>query len=297
MWSRRVLARLVLAVAGAGLLVCFGVAGVGPDPDPRLRGSIGEVRTLEIPGVVSGFAARPARVYLPPAYDHSPAERFPVLEMLHGEPGDPGQWLASGGLEHVLNAFAERHGGVAPIVVMPDDTGPDDETGMLCMDSRLGKVESYLAVDVPDWLRAHFRVNPEMAVGGLSYGGSCALQLGVRDAMRFPTFLDLSGEAPQTLGTVTGAIRTGFGGNTRAFRAANPLDILARQRFPHSAGWFVAGAQDTEYGPEVRRAAAACGRAGMAVRYETPQGGHDWNVWNRGFSDALEWLTARLGIV
>lgn len=262
----------------------------GAPPPPR------GVQTVTIRGVRSGFPARPAVLYLPPDYTRRPTARFPVLELLAGEPGEPDDWVTQGDVVPMMDAFAAAHHGVAPVVVMPDDTGRADTDGMLCMDSRRGNAETYLATDVPDWVRARLRVTGSWAVAGLSYGGSCALQLAVRHPRLFATFLDMSGEAVQTLGDVAGAIASGFGGDARAFRAVNPLDILRRTRLPASQGWLVAGADDTGYRPQAVTVAAACRAAGMPVRLTILPGGHDWGVWTAGLRAALPWLTGRMGI-
>lgn len=52
----------------------------------------GEVSKVAIPGAVSGFAAREAEVYLPPAYLSTPRARLPVLVLLAGQPASPTDW-------------------------------------------------------------------------------------------------------------------------------------------------------------------------------------------------------------
>ena len=124
----------------------------------------GAVYQVNIPGVRSGFAARPGYIYLPPAYLVRPRPQLPVLVLLGGQPGDPRAWVDSGQVQAVMDAFASRHHGVAPVVVMADDLGGYFANPM-CLNSRLGNVQTYLTVDVPDWITSHLQVRPPACSG------------------------------------------------------------------------------------------------------------------------------------
>ncbi len=87
--------------------------------------SNGVVTEAAIPGNVSGFDARPATLYLPPAYLADPRAELPVLVLVAGEPGSPSDWLDSGRLATTVDAYASRHFGLAPVVVVPDALGGD----------------------------------------------------------------------------------------------------------------------------------------------------------------------------
>src|SRR5207249_153296 len=96
----------------------------------------GIVTEVPVPGTASGFSARSAWLYLPPAYLARPRAQLPVLVLLSGQPGSPDDWLNGGRLATRLDAFAAAHNGLAPVVVMPDQLGtPLDNP--LCMDSQL----------------------------------------------------------------------------------------------------------------------------------------------------------------
>ena len=128
----------------------------------------GAVYQVSIPGVRSGFEARPGYIYLPPAYLATPRPQLPVLVLLGGQPGDPRTWVDSGQIQAMMDGFANLHHGLAPIVVMPDDLGSEFANPM-CLNSRLGNVQTYLTVDVPNWITSHLQVrSPEQgwAIGG-----------------------------------------------------------------------------------------------------------------------------------
>jgi S-formylglutathione hydrolase FrmB len=258
----------------------------------------GAVYQVNIPGVTSGFAARPGYIYLPPAYLATPRPQLPVLVLLSGQPGDPRNWLDSGQLQAMMDGFAARHGGLAPIVVMPDDLG-SEFANPLCLDSRLGNVQTYLTADVPNWITSHLQVRPPgqgWAVGGFSSGGTCAIQLSTQAPRLYRFFADISGQAGPTLGSRQLTISKAFGGNAAAFARVDPIVVLARTRFPRSAGVFVGGASDRMYTPQQRIMYLAARHAGMKATFMELPGGHDWRVWGGGLQHNVAWLAGQLGI-
>ncbi|HLG91593.1 MAG TPA: alpha/beta hydrolase-fold protein, partial [Acidimicrobiales bacterium] len=125
--------------------------------------------TMHVPNKASGFAARDAYVWLPPAWFATPQPRLPAIILLHGTPGSPSDWTRAGFADQTANAFAKQHGGKAPIVVMPDPNGSftaDTE----CVDSDMGKAETYLTKDVPAFLQGRLRAATgprSLAIAGL----------------------------------------------------------------------------------------------------------------------------------
>ncbi|MCS7480692.1 alpha/beta hydrolase [Umezawaea endophytica] len=288
----------VAAPPATGLLTVppgKGLADVwSPPADLPVRGTVSET---PIPSSTD-YRPRPAMVYLPPAYAAANRPRLPVLVLLSGQPGTPHDWFDAGELARHLDAYARLHRGLAPIVVVPDQLGSTTANPM-CLDSPLGKVETYLAKDVPGWIRNRLQVNGSRGawtIAGLSQGGTCSFQLAVRAPEVYARFIDLSGQREPTLGTRADTVRAAFGGDEAAFRRVNPLDVLARTRFPDTQGMVVAGRDDATYRDDDREVYEACLRAGMDVRWRELPGAHDWRVWRSGLVDALPWLGERTGL-
>ena len=269
---------------------------------PRAPGDMpasGKFTTAPIPGEKSGFAARDAVVYLPPAYFTSPRPLLPVLVLLAGQPGSPQDWLAGGKLTATMNEFARDHHGLAPVVVVADGTG-SQLANPLCLDSKLGNVATYLAVDVPAWTKSHLQVDPDprsWAVGGLSYGGTCALQLATNYPQVYPTFLDLSGQEEPTLGDRKRTVDEAFGGDEAAFIAVNPMDLMKTRRFPDTAGIIVVGKSDGAYRGGAQKVYQAAKDAGMDVQYVEVPGAHSFLVWSTGLRNEVDWLAKRMGLI
>jgi S-formylglutathione hydrolase FrmB len=255
----------------------------------------GTVSETVIPG---GFPARPAWIYLPPAYAATPRPKLPVIVLMAGQPGNPRDWFDGGRIHDNLDAFARDHDGLAPIVVAVDQLG-NPMANPLCFDSVLGQSESYLARDVPAWIKQRLTVDERRGawtIAGFSQGGTCAMQLAVRAPDVYGNFAAFAPQNEPSLGTRQETVKAAFGGDEAAFIRVNPLDILARQRFPQSAGIFFEG-RDDPYRNAVHGVYEAGRKAGMDVLWKELAYGHDWKVAREGFAGVVPWFAERTGLV
>ncbi|GAA3684368.1 alpha/beta hydrolase-fold protein [Lentzea roselyniae] len=255
----------------------------------------GTVSETVIPG---GFPARPAWIYLPPAYAATPRPKLPVIVLMAGQPGNPRDWFDGGRIHDNLDTFAREHDGLAPIVVAVDQLGTP-MANPLCFDSVLGQSESYLARDVPAWIKQRLTVDERReawTIAGFSQGGTCAIQLAVRAPDVYGNFAAFAPQNEPSLGTRQETVKAAFGGDEAAFVRVNPMDILARQRFPQSAGIIFEG-RDDSYRNAVHEVFEACRKAGMDVLWKELPYGHDWKVAREGFSGLVPWFARRAGLV
>lgn len=107
---------------------------------------------VDLPGAISGFSARQAIAYIPPAYWSKKDINLPVLVLLHGNPGGPEQWFGSGEAAETADAFQRANGGLSPIVVAVDATG-SETANPICADTSVAKVMTYLTTDVPTGIK------------------------------------------------------------------------------------------------------------------------------------------------
>ncbi|MFI9330734.1 alpha/beta hydrolase [Kitasatospora sp. NPDC052868] len=258
----------------------------------------GTVSKTPIPGVKSGFKARDAYVYLPPAYQASPRPLLPVVVMLGGQPGVPEDWVHTAQLNETLDAFAAEHDGLAPIVVMPDQLG-STWANPLCLDSKIGKTQTYLAEDVPNWVRHNLQASEDRrswVIGGASMGGTCALQLAVNAPQVYGVFLDMAGQEEPTLGSRAETVKAAFDGDEAAFTAVNPLDVMSRKRFPDTVGAIVVGEKDDDFVVMQRRVYEAALAAGMTAKFDLMPGGHGWVVFRPSMVAQVPWLAQQTGL-
>jgi S-formylglutathione hydrolase FrmB len=260
----------------------------------------GKISQITLPGTKSGFQGRDSWVYLPPAYFADNAQPLPVLILLHGQPGGGGDWVTGNRVQSAMNDFAAQHNGIAPVVVMPDVTG-SPVANPLCTNSALGQLDTYLAVDVPDAIKSQLRVDPRpehWGIGGFSYGGTCSMQMVTNHPDVFTSFLDVSGEAEPTLGSHQDTVQQAFGGDESKFKAINPIDIMAHERFPQIAGWFYVGADDSDFLPGQQKMYQAAKEAGMDVQLvQVPGAGHDWALASTALAQIMPWFAHRMGII
>lgn len=256
----------------------------------------GTVSEAEIPGA---FKARPAWVYLPPAYSTTPRPRLPVIVLMAGQPGSPRDWFDGGQVLDNLDAHAWQHDGLAPIVVVVDQLGTST-ANPLCLDSKLGRSETYLARDVPAWIRQRLTVDERReawTIAGFSQGATCSLQLAVRAPDVYGNFIALAPQREPSLGTREETVKAAFDGDEAAFAEVNPMDVLAGRRFPRTAGVVVAGRDDVTYRQADAEVFEACRKAGMDVQWEELPNNHDWNMARDGLFGSLPWLARRTGLV
>ena len=139
-------------------------------------------------------------VYLPPQY-FQPAYahyKFPVIELLHGSPGDPQAWVDVLGVIPTFLAMVQAHPADAAVLVMPDTDG-GETYGLQCLnDPRPGGIQdmTFVGQDVPAYLAKVARVQPQgkaWGIAGDSEGGYCAANIGLQMANDFGFVGVLSG--------------------------------------------------------------------------------------------------------
>lgn len=268
---------------------------------PANMPTAGTVYSVTIPGTASHFAPREGVVYLPPAALTEKPPLLPVMVMLSGQPGMPSDTLSNEKLQQRLDAYAAEHAGLAPILVGADQLG-DRTKNPMCIDSPLGNSATYMTVDVPNWIHENLPVLSDphyWAIGGLSQGGTCAIQFGAGYPQVFGNIIDASGELAPTLGNRQTTITQGFGGNEAAYEAAKPENILAKNApYKDSFALFGVGANDNSYLPHAKKLSEAARAAGIDTVYFEVQGSaHDVASWSATFAKGLELLAKRWELV
>lgn len=260
--------------------------------------AMGRIVSAPIPSGDPAFTPRDALVYLPPAYLTAQRPVLPVLVLLPGQPGSPQSWLTAGEIQKTMDGYAAAHAGLAPVVVMPDPLGVPTQNP-LCSDANLGRVATYLQVDLPAWVEKSLQVDPDhrrWAIGGASNGGTCSLQVVTRAPTVYPTFLDMSGEFHPSLGSEERTIAKGFGGDRAAYLANDPLTLLQQGRYEGVHGVFSAGDSDPAFLDSMRALHQAAAAAGMTTELRVYPGTHAWTVFAHALNDQVGWLGDRLGI-
>ena len=262
-------------------------------------GRRGVVAQIVIPATTSHFHPRRAYVWLPPAYFVTPHPRLPVIVLISGTPGATWDWLRGGGALGTANRWAAKHHGYAPAMVFPDANGSGNGDTE-CVDGPRGAAETYLTVDVPAFMRAHFTVaasSRQWAVVGLSEGGTCALELMSRHPGVFSTFGDFSGDAGPIVHTIPYTIANLYGGSLAAYSSHIPERWFPLDAAHGVAGVIAVGSDDRGTLRAERQVVEAAAAAHLPVIFnDIPGGGHDFRTWSIALKDAFPWIVHRLRV-
>ncbi|GAA1956665.1 alpha/beta hydrolase-fold protein [Agromyces allii] len=261
----------------------------------------GEQGTQEIPATASGFDARDAGIYLPPAALVDSPPPLPLVIMMMGFPGNPDPSYIGG----VLDTFAAQHDGLAPIVIVADQIGGDGQTtDPACADSTTyGKAETYITTDVVNWARANLNIIDDptsWVVAGYSNGGGCAIKYIAQDPTLFRNVLSVSGEEFPGSEDPDSVISQVYGGDEAAFEASKPINIMqaaAPGTYDGVTAVFTAGSEDGGYVASQQEIAAAAAAVGMTVtNYVIPGAGHTGDALTDGLTEGFTVLYPVLGL-
>jgi enterochelin esterase-like enzyme len=253
---------------------------------------------------------RTVYVYLPPqyfqkAYAHY---KFPAIELLHGSPGAPNDWI---NVMNVIPTFTDliaSHQADPAVLVVPDsDGGP--RYSLQCLNAVNGIQDgTFVAEDVPNYIASHVRVQePGKAWGisGYSEGGFCSANIALQNPTRYGFAGVLSGYFAPSLNQAPIDNKPGnfphridpFEGN-RALRLKNTPQkyiqaLSAGTHIPEF--WLAAGHLDS---PDV--VAAENFRQLLLLRQPVipldivANGSHDATVWRSAVRPMLIWMTPQL---
>jgi enterochelin esterase-like enzyme len=263
----------------------------------------GYLMRLTVAGQRSGIT-RMVYVYLPPQYFQPAyrAYRFPVIELIHGQPGVPQDWITVVGVTRAFDRLLSDRLAQPAVLVMPDANG-GDRISLQCLNQVGGPQDlTYLAVDLPAQIARALRVarpGPAWAVAGYSEGGFCAANMALRYPHRYGFAGVLSGYFTPLDNQLAGTGRpvSPFGGDARLRDENTPLDELpnlpAATVIPRF--WLAAGATDGQdvlsaqrFWQELRP------RQPGAPLTLTPGSGHTMTTWRAQVPSMLTWMTPRL---
>ncbi|MCF2706362.1 hypothetical protein I6E29_03665 [Arcanobacterium haemolyticum] len=251
-----------------------------------------------VPGTASGFRARPAIVYLPPAALVADPARLPLLVAIGGQPGSPQDVFSSGDLQRILEDYQKAHNGVAPIVVAPDLLGSPQNNPM-CLDSDLGNTKTYMMTDVMGWIHENLPVlagSANTALMGFSFGGTCVLQFGFEFPELADTIVPISAQLEPTIGSKT--VERAFHGDEDAYRAITPLELLkSHGPYSHLSAAFYVGEDDEKYTAYSRTLEEAARHQGVQTSLTlSPHTGHNWKTAKFAISDSFPFIITQLGL-
>jgi enterochelin esterase-like enzyme len=264
-----------------------------PSADAPSTGVVGRV---DIPNTVSGFPARDASIYLPPAALVADPPALPVVIMMMGQPGTTDPTV----IAKALDGIARDAGGVAPIAIVVDQLSRSD-VDPLCTDiTRYGAARTYVTEDVVAWARSALNIVSDRTgwtIAGFSNGGTCATVFGAAFPETFGNVVDVAGEGFPGQQNEAAVLRDVFGGDQDAYDAIKPATILAGTAYADTRGYFTDASSDAPFAAETEDLANAAAAAGWDASYVAiDTEGHGGAMLQAGLDAAFRALAPRLGI-
>jgi enterochelin esterase-like enzyme len=247
---------------------------------------------------------RSVYVYLPPQYfqPQYKSYKFPVIELIHGQPGEPQDWINVVGVQVTLDNLVNEGRAKPAVLVMPDANG-GNTISLQCLNQVGGPQDlTYLAKDVPAAISHMLRVQPPglgWGVAGYSEGGFCAANMALRFRYRYGAAASLSGYFVPFDNQLANPDRmvSPFGNNAKLRADNTPIDEV-RALAPGAVlplFWLGAGKGDnidvanaTYFAQELQ-----LHQAGVPLIL-TPGSGHTMATWHAEVPPMLSWMTNTL---
>ena len=261
--------------------------GFAPPHDPAWVATRGTTARFYLASAALGGRRQPVDVYLPPGYATHPARRYPVLYLLHGEPGRPGAFLATVRLGVVEDELVALRRARPMILVMPfGSTGSFTDKEWANGARPHEGWETFVARDVVQAVDSRFRTiraGWARGIGGLSEGGYGAINIAIHHPGEFGLVESWSGyETADDVPSI-------FGRRPALLARNTPLDTIggaaAALRRAHTFFWLYTGSTD-RFRPQNEAFASKLARAGLGHRFTVVRGGHDWALWRGHAADA-----------
>jgi enterochelin esterase-like enzyme len=257
---------------------------------------------LIVTGQRSGIT-RTVYIFLPPQYFQPAyhAYRFPVVELIHGQPGEPQDWITVVGVTRAFGRLLATGRAQPAVLVMPDANG-GRAVSLQCLNQAGGPQDlTYLAVDLPADIARTLRVlppGPAWGVAGYSEGGFCAANMALRYPRNYGFAGVLSGYFTPMNNRLGGFGRpvSPFAGDGRLREQNTPLDEI--RRLPAAVSvprfWLGAGAGSRRDVADTERFWRQLRRRHADAPLTLTRGGHTMITWRAQVPPMLAWMTRGL---
>jgi len=260
----------------------------------------GFILRLIVAGPVSHIT-RNVYVYLPPQYFQAAYRgyRFPVIELIHGFPGLPQDWITVLDVNATFRNLIGAGLAKPAVLVMPNASGGRG-VSLQCLNQVGGPQDAtYLAGDLPGYIARTLRVvapGRAWGIAGYSEGGFCAANLGLQYPDRFGFSGVLSGYFEPLANQLGHGEVSPFGGNLRLKLANTPdyevASLPAGAAIPQF--WLgvgtgdPSGVRDAEVFYQLLRPLQPWATLNLVP------GGHTARTWRELLAPMLEWMTRGL---
>ena len=265
------------------------------DPHPDFRPDFRPVGAgllgAQLTGARSGLRGS-LYVWLPPEYQ-DPAhlgERFPVVELLPGQPGSPLAWFQVLQGQRTLQRLVAA-GQARPMILVAAMSNTLGRSDAGCADLPGGPhTQTWLGTDVPAIVRSEFRASADPAdwsVMGYSAGGYCSADLVVHFPGVFHSAVSLSGYTDPEAAVVLS--------HPALVRRENPRLVMCAASPQPDVDLLMAGSmEDGRTVADARAMVAVLRPPAEGDLLTVARGGHTMDVWAAMLPEAFRWISRHL---
>ncbi|RVU22343.1 esterase [Streptomyces antnestii] len=281
------------------------VQPAGPQGLDRVKGlphgpaaQVGRVESVRIIGRRTR-AVDPGFVYLPPQYFQKQyhRQRFPVMVTISGYPGgimNLAQYLQ---VPQTAQRLLQQNKMQPTVIVMVRPTiAPPRDTE--CVDVPGGpQAETFFTKDLPEAIKQTYRVGHDpSAWGALGYssGGTCSLQLAMRNPNVYTSAASLSGDYKIADDLTTGSL---FGSGPAGARRRREHDLVWRLKHlpvPNVSVLAASSRQGEKDYADTMKFLHAVKSPMTSAQIILPRGSHHFTTWLREIAPAMQWMSGQL---
>jgi enterochelin esterase-like enzyme len=249
----------------------------------------GTVESIYLRGPTIGHFRDQILVYLPPGYREHPFNRYPVLYLLHGVPGDPQNFLDIGDVATISDDLVATRQIRPMIIVMPSGGRSffqDNEWANLAEPNE--GWDTFVSRDLVHLIDQRYRthgVGRECGIAGDSEGAYGALNIAFHHVGEFDL---IEGWSPYYKADTRRAVL--FEKNKALLAYNSPgeeiVNVAPSLRRNHTYIWLYDGTKE-RINEGSAQFAAALGRLGVAHAFTQYPGHHDWSLWRAHMPSAL----------
>jgi enterochelin esterase-like enzyme len=223
-------------------------------------------------------------VVLPPGYNESPNQSYPVIFLLHGGHGTPTSWFEKekGSATTTLQKLYTANKLPPSIIITPDGYDQRGTTGLRdpeYIDGPNGKITTHIGNELVKVVQSRYRTLPApnyWAIGGLSSGGWGAINIGLHYTNHFSILFSHSGYFRDKSGSRN-----------------SPIDIvrtLSPQERQNLKIYLDTGKSDSFSLNQNRQFNAVLNQLKIKNVLREFSGEHTWRYWRQHLTDSLMFI-------
>jgi putative tributyrin esterase len=298
---RRKLVKRLLLVA---LVLCAGAVLWSPIQDAIHRHQLESVLNEPLSGHVAVLHVRSKAlrrvnaiyVYTPPGYERS-EQRYPVVYLLHGCPGQGMDWFIKAHAHETADKLILSKQ-IQPVILVSFDGfgpgGPRDHSEFLNSVHGTVMVEDYVADELPRFIDSVYRTIPSpdaRALVGLSSGGYGAVNLGTKHQDTYRVLASHSGYFDPVL--ERRYIERMLGPEGPLWDQNNPHEQVGKWRTDPDLHIYMDCGSSDELFDDNKRLDKELADNGIKHVFHATQGGHYWGRWAMRLGASLRYCDSR----